>query len=81
MMAPDLLGDVGEQVLHESRQLRGLFDTNQHVEMIAHDRDGKEADAIEFLRTPKNTEKKLIRGRTWSKKKSTSDRARCHLYH
>jgi len=63
MMSADLLRDIGHRLLHEVGELRGVIDTDQRVEVIAHDSDGKDSDSRQVLRAAYDAKDQLVCGR------------------
>jgi hypothetical protein len=81
MTASDLLGDIGEDVLHESGKLVSVVDTEECVHMVAQDGEGEDTDAVEFLGTSDDPEDEVIGGWIRAKQEPASDRSGSHFDH
>ena len=72
MVTADLLGDVGQRVLHERRELRGVVDAEEGVKVIAHDRYRENTDAEQVLGAAQDPDDQVIRGRVRAQEKPAS---------
>jgi hypothetical protein len=64
VVPPDLFGNVGEDMLHEGGELGGMLDTEESMQMIAHDGERIDSNAVKMLGASYDPEYQVVRRRT-----------------